>query len=363
MKETRRIEFFFEIFRIVVALVIAFGFTFVCIAFMTDNPGEALEAFALGPFSSMRRFGQLMGKFIPYLLVGSGMCFIYASNRFNMAGEGIYLLAGCLTAWIGVGLGDAPIPHIVLVIFLMIVGFIVGVGAGLIPAILRERFLINETVTSIMLNYALMYFSTFLVKTYMVDPTISYLGSKLLPESMKLTTLVPRTNIHTGLFIGIAAILVVGVIFYRTSLGYHIRICGSNPNFAHASGINMSKSLIIAQVIGLGLCGLGGAIDIMGIYDRYIWAGFTNYGFDGMLVAVLSHKNPLLVPLGAFLLAYMRTGASILNYSTELPIEFVEIMQAILILLIAGEEFLAGIKNSIIYNSSRAKEKKEAAKQ
>ena len=362
MKEARRIEFFFEIFRIMVALIAAFGFTLICIAFMTDEPIEAIKAFAFGPFSNLRRFGQMMGKFIPYLLVGSGMCFIYASNRFNMGGEGVYLLAGCMTAFIGVNLGENGLPHIVTVLLLMLVGAFIGGSFGLIPALMREKLNVNETVVSIMMNYGLMYLSTFLVKTLMVDPDISYLGSKLLPENMKLTILVERTNIHSGLFVGILAVLAVGLIFYRTSLGYFIRICGANPKFARTAGINMSSSLIIAQVLGLALCGLGGAIDIMGIYDRYIWAGFTNYGFDGMLVAVLSRKNPLLVPLGAFLLAYMRTGASILNYSTELPIEFVDIMQAILILLIAGEQFLAGFKNRIIFASSKAKNQREVAK-
>ena len=361
MKETRRIEFFFEIFRIVLALAIAFGFTFICIAFMTDDPLEALKAFALGPFSNMRRFGQMMGKFIPYLLVGSGMCFIYAANRFNMGGEGVYLLSGCIVTFIGVNIGDSGIPHVLLVVLLMAVGVAIGAGAGLIPALMREKLGVNETVISIMLNYALMYLSTFLVKTLMVDPNISYLGSKPLPDNMKLTRLVPRTNIHSGLFVGLLAVVVVGVIFYRTSLGYSIRICGSNPQFAKASGINMTSSLVLAQVIGLGLCGLGGAVDIMGIYDRYVWAGFTNYGFDGMLVAVLARKNPWLVPLGSFLLAYMRTGASILNYSTELPFEFVDIMQATLVLLIAGEHFMAGFKNKIIFSASKAKNKKEAA--
>lgn len=360
MKETRRIEFFFEIFRIFVALAVAFGFTLICIAFLTDEPVEALKAFAFGPFSNMRRFGQMMGKFIPYLLVGSGMCFIYASNRFNMGGEGVYLLAGCMVSLIGVNVGNS-IPRLLLIPLLMLVGAAVGSSFGLIPALMREKLGVNETVISIMLNYALMYLSTFIVKTFMVDPSITYLGSEPLPDSMKLTKLVERTNIHTGLFIGVIAVVVVALIFYRTPLGYSIRICGSNPQFARAAGINMTRSLITAQVIGLGLCGLGGAVDIMGIYDRYIWTGFTNYGFDGMLVAVLAHKNPLLVPLGAFLLAYMRTGASILNYSTELPIEFVEIMQAILILLIAGNEFLAGIKKGLIFKSSKKRNRREAA--
>lgn len=284
MKEARRIEFFFEIFRIIVALAIAFGFTLICIAFLTDDPIEALKEFALGPFSNTRRFGQMIGKFIPYLLVGSGMCFIYASNRFNMGGEGVYLLSGCIVTFIGVNLGNT-VPRLMLIPVLMTVGILVGCSFGMVPALMRERLGVNETVTSIMMNYALMYLSTYLVKTLMVDPDISYMGSRLLPDTMKLTKLVERSNIHTGLFAGILAVVVVSIIFYRTPLGYSIRICGSNPQFARAAGINMSRSLVTAQVLGLGLCGLGGAVDIMGIYDRYIWSGFTNYGFDGMLVA------------------------------------------------------------------------------
>ena len=77
-----------------------------------------------------------------------------------------------------------------------------------------------------------------------------------------------------------------------------------------------------------------------------MWTALTNMGFDGLLVAVLAKKNPVFVPLGAFLLAYMRTGASILNYTSSIPIEFVDIMQAIIILLIAAEHFLAATKRS-----------------
>jgi simple sugar transport system permease protein len=82
-------------------------------------------------------------------------------------------------------------------------------------------------------------------------------------------------------------------------------------------------------------------------------------GFDGLLVAVLSKKNPIFIPLGAFLLAYMRTGAAILNYSTKIPIEFVDIMQAIIILLVAAENFMGGIKKQFIFKSAYERVGKE----
>ena len=108
-------------------------------------------------------------------------------------------------------------------------------------------------------------------------------------------------------------------------------------------------------------CALGGAVDILGVYERYMWTGLTQMGMDGLLVAVLSKKKPQYVPLGAFLLAYMKTGATILNYKTDLPLEFVQVMQAIIILLIAAEHFLGGAKEQVIFSMARKAEKEETA--
>ena len=52
MKETRRIEFAFEIFRIIVALAIAYGITLLCIMLISDDPGQAVYMFAIGPFTT-----------------------------------------------------------------------------------------------------------------------------------------------------------------------------------------------------------------------------------------------------------------------------------------------------------------------
>lgn len=360
MKKTRRIEFIFEIFRILVALIIAYGLTLLCIMIISDDPGNAVYMFAVGPFTSKRRFGQLIGKFIPYLLTGTGMCFVYASNRFNLIGEGTYLMSGCMVVLFATQILPAGMPHILFVLTLILVGAATGAFFGSIPAILREKAKINETVVSIMMNYALLYVATYIVKTKMYDNGVTYMASEALPTAAKLTTLVQGTQIHSGLFIGVLAVIVTALIFYKTPLGYNIRICGSNSKFAKTVGIGMTGSLISAQVLGATLSGIGGTIDILGIYDRYMWTGLTNMGFDGLLVAVLSKKNPAFVPLGAFLLAYMRTGAAILNYTTEIPIEFVDIMQAIVILLIAAEHFMGGFKEKLIFSISK-RENKEAA--
>lgn len=142
-------------------------------------------------------------------------------------------------------------------------------------------------------------------------------------------------------------------------MGFSIRICGSNPNFAKFSGINFSRSIIWAHTIGGALVGIGACVDLLGIYDRFLWTEITNYGFYGLVSAVLARKNPLFAPLGALLLAYMHTGASILNYTSEVPIEFVQIMQALLILLISAQTFLRKTKNKVIFKDSHETISKE----
>ena len=77
------------------------------------------------------------------------------------------------------------------------------------------------------------------------------------------------------------------------------------------------------------------------------------------MVAVLARKNPIFIPFGAFLLAYMRIGANVLNVNTSVPIEFVQVMQAVLILFIAAQTFLAKSRNKVIF---KAAEKRSAEK-
>lgn len=158
----------------------------------------------------------------------------------------------------------------------------------------------------------------------MQDRSASYLTSPELPSAIRFSTLVARTDIHGGLFVALLAVLATIAVFYLTPLGMRIRICGNNEHFAQYSGINMTGCLIVSQLLGGMLSGLGGAVEIMGNYERFNWIALTQYGFDGLMVAVLARKNPIFIPFGAFLLAYMRIGANVLNVNTSVPIEFVQ---------------------------------------
>ncbi|HAC60583.1 MAG TPA: ABC transporter permease, partial [Lachnospiraceae bacterium] len=144
--------------------------------------------------------------------------------------------------------------------------------------------------------------------------------------------------------------------------GYKMRAVGVNPSFARYIGIPVGSTIILSQVIGGAFAGMGGSVQILGMFPRYKWESLTGYGFDGLMIAVLARKNPVLVPLSAFLIAYIRTGASLVATKTQIPPEFVSIIQGIIIVLVAAEMFLSGWKKRLIFSAAKKSLKEKEAK-
>ena len=68
---------------------------------------------------------------------------------------------------------------------------------------------------------------------------------------------------------------------------------------------------------------------------------------------MLAKRNPILVPVAAFLLAYLRIGADIVNYVTDVPAEFISVLQAIIILLVAAQGFLGSLRDKAIFDTAK----------
>ncbi len=86
--------------------------------------------------------------------------------------------------------------------------------------------------------------------------------------------------------------VLVVIAIYKTPFGYAMRTVGSNPNFAKYAGISVTGTVVAAQIIGGAFAGLGGAVEILGRYERFRWLEMPNYGFDGLIVAVMAPPQP-----------------------------------------------------------------------
>lgn len=79
------------------------------------------------------------------------------------------------------------------------------------------------------------------------------------------------------------------------------------------------------------------------------------------MVAIIARYNPALVPLAAVFLAYVRTGADIMNRTSDVPYEIISVIQSIIIMLVVAKMFLNKFKHSMIVKNSKTElAKKEA---
>lgn len=362
MNKTQKIETVMEVVRILAGLLIAYAVALVILFAISDDPVYIVRQFIAGPFSSPRRIGSVVNLAVPFTICGLSMCFMYAVNKFNLIGEGIFMLSGAMVSWVALSLAPANLPAVVMVPIMYIVAMATGVVLAFIPAIMDRKFNANVVVVSLMLNSVIVQLSVYILRYKMKDSTIAYIGSKELPASIQLPKILGSFRIQSGLFVAAICVVLVAILFYKTSFGWKMRLVGANPSFSKAVGLSVLGISFTAQLAGGAVAGIAGATEIMCNYTRYQWTQSTQHGFDGLLVAVLAKKNPALVPIGALFLAYIRIGADVVNTSGDIPNEFVTVIQGIIILLVAAESFLSGTKNKLIFKAAdKAEKEKQAA--
>lgn len=331
----------FTIVRLLCAFAIAVALS-VCIIFaISEDPLTAIYNLFLGPFQSKRHFFDVFASSVPLIFTGLALGLVFKSGNFSMIADACLYTGGVVTAALAI---KTAMPAGLHPILIMLIAAAVGGLIGSIPALLKVYFHTNELVTSLMLNYVFFYFGIYTVTKYLADREAGTFASLKYQPTAALGALIPGTKFHVGYLVAILAVVLLYFLVFKTKFGYEIRISGSNPQFAKYSGINTSKVIILTQVIAGVVAGLGGAVEQMGMYQRFNWQDSPSYAWDGVIIAILSGNNPKTVPLAAFFLAYVRVGADLMSRRSDVQNELVSIIQAVLILFITAERFMAGWK-------------------
>lgn len=351
---TTQIEQRFTIIRAALAIAVSLLFCFVLIFISSDKPFSDILTFIIAPLTSKSRFALLLIRMSPLLFTSLAMCVLFSANTANLAVEGAFYMAAFSSAAISVLENFLPAP------FHFIVAAVAGcVGAILvllIPAVLELKFNANIVVCSLMLNYILNSLGNYLITGPMRDNGYSKEATKVIAQSAKLPIIynVGGQKVHLGLIIGIICCVIGWFLIYKTNFGYEARTVGQNPEFAKFSGINVGKVVVMGSVVAAIFCGIGATSEINGYYRRMEWDVPTGYGWDGIMISILAGNNPLLCIPGAAFLAYIRTSADVLNMTSNIPVEIVNVVQQVVIIMIAAKGLLAGPQQrAVVANAKR----------
>jgi simple sugar transport system permease protein len=276
------------------------------------------------------------------ILTGLAVAFAFRCGLFNIGGQGQYMLGAIAGVWIGTSLPGLPgFFHILLC---LAAGVLAGALLAGIAGILKATVGAHEVIVTIMLNWIVYWFGTFLFGLQGPLQNTQEFGQSN-PVSDDIVKNVHLhvfwgnpilQGLHVGFFIAIGALVVYWVILNRTTLGYEVRAVGYNPEAARYGGISVARNYFLAMAISGGFAGLAGAIDILGWQFRLAVndVQISTIGFIGIAVALLGRNTAVGVGFAALLFGALLTGTSTRN--TELTDIFNANLADNLTLLIQG---------------------------
>ena len=119
----------------------------------------------------------------------------------------------------------------------------------------------------------------------------------------------------------------------RTRLGARIDVLGLNPRAAQRFGVRQRPLAAGVLIVSGAFAGLAGAALLTGgaSGDRLSFGYSGNFGWDGLLVALLARNRVLVAIPMAFVFAALRTGSSFLA-ATGVDRKMTDVVQALLVL-------------------------------
>jgi simple sugar transport system permease protein len=283
----------------------------------------------------------LMIVIVPITFTGLAMCIIYKLRYMSLIVDSCFYAGAIVATAIGV---KVALPAGIHPAVAMLAAGIVGGLIGTLPAILKIKWRANELVSSLMFNYIFYFVGSFIILYYLRDRNQTILASLPFLKTFNLPKLVQNTQLHAGFIIAGVFVVLVSIFLFRTRWGYEIRIVGANPKFAGYAGIPVAAVAIYAHFVSGFIGGLGGAVEMAGLYKAFIWQMDPSYAMDGVIVAMLARKNPKFVPLSAFFLAYMRVGADFMSRRGDVAFEFITLLQGFIILILASDKIVNSFK-------------------
>ena len=376
---TKKRQFVFSLVRGALAIFIALLVAAVLIFISADGEtladkfaltGNALKQLLIGPLFKTNSAGEIgafqfkrltdvLASMIPTIFTALSVCVMFSANQFNLGAEGGCMLGGFAGGMIAVYVPMAAGLHPLVCI---LCGGITCALIMLIPAVLKARLDVSEMVCSLMLNYIIMYVIKFLMNTFIADKSKGQVQSSAFFETAKLPQLVDNGSmLSVGFLIAIVMVVLIGLFMYRTRWGYGIRMIGINQDFAMYSGMDVAGIVVLSQVIGGFLAGMGGSIEVLGRFSYYNWTSLPGYGWTGVTIAILAGNNPLYVPLASFFMAYLTKGCALMSTYAEVPAQLIDIVQGVIFLFFAAEQFLAKYRQKLVVRTAQEELAKKAA--
>lgn len=259
---------------------------------------------SLGSLFGLEDLGLL---YSPLLLTGLASAVALRIGLWNIGGEGQFYAGAIAATLVGLNVhGPAPL----MLPLLALAGFAGGAAWALVPAASRAFLAIDEVITTLLLNFVAVLLVNYLCTGPLRDP-----AQAVTSASARIPYDIPPLldDLHWGLGASVALVLALAALSAFTRWGYEARVAGANRHAAHYAGIPVRRRLMQVLLLSGGLAGVAGMLEVVGTVHRLQGGISNNYGYLGVMVAVLAGGVPLAVLPAALLMALILNAGTVLQ--------------------------------------------------
>jgi len=337
------IRWYHEWIAVSIALLLTATTVSVLLAWLGLDPISSLQRIFIRPLNSVYGVSELLAKATPLITIGVALALGFRAGVWNIGAEGQLVMGGLCGG--AVALAFWNIDGFWLMPLILLGGTFGGLAWGAIPAFLKVRFNTNEILVSLMLTYVAILLLSVMVHGPLRDPTgFNFPESRLFHDAATLPKLFSAGRGHLGfVFALIFAVLGTWVV-KRWHLGFEMRVTGLSATAARFAGYNRDRTVWMALLIGGGMSGFAGVVEVTGNIGQLVPNISPSYGFTAIIVAFLARLHPLAVIPAGLLVALSYLAGEAAQLSLGIPAASTQVFQGLLLFFLLGASLLVNYR-------------------
>ena len=322
-----------------VCVLLTLVFCGVIIAASGFNPLEVYVEMFSKSYFSLSGIRKMLAACMPLLFCGLAVALTFKMNLNNIGAEGQYavgVIAGGAFVMYGPQV-EGPLGWLMLAACC----FIGGALWALLSALPKAFWNVNESITTLMMNYIALTVLTFLCQGPWKMKGQNVAQTARIPKGLELPDIViGNFNINLGVIFGIVVAVIMYIVYKYTTAGYRISVIGNNPTAAKYAGIDIKKTILTVMLLSGGLAGLAGYAQYAGVTHRIMEGMPNSAGYTAIVIAFLSRLNPIAVVVVSILFAGLQNGTAYVQAMGVSSRLSYMIQGAMMLFVIAGEFFI-----------------------
>jgi ABC-type uncharacterized transport system permease subunit len=301
------------------------------------DPLQSYKDILTSTLGSSYGFSEVIVTMTPMLITALAVALPSRIGLINVGGEGQLYMGACLATWGAITFDTWPAWALLpLMLFLGMLG---GALWAFIPGYLKAIGLVNETITTLLLNSVAPKIVAFFVFGFWHSPMDTNKTPNFVPAARLPTSFDSRIDL--SFIFALVLLAIFWFVMKYTRWGLEMRAIGGNPEAAIRNGLPLNRYWVITLCLGGAVAGLAGMAQVSGYYGVLLVNFSRGLGFMGFLISWLSFGDPIGILVTSFVVSMIITGGNLLQLTSGIPYAVINILLALtLFVVLARPVFL-----------------------